>query len=424
MSHPMSQSIKLYNQLVKNKLFNKTINFDLKRIKLILQKLGNPELRLRNVINIIGSDGKYSLLTSLKYFIEANNQRTSAYISPSIKDIRERFWMGNKLLSYKEINQTIKVIKQQNIKLTIFEVLTVIFILNASKEKNHYNLVEAGALFAKDSTNVFDFPKIQAVVNINKQHLNFLKKKTLSEVVYQKVGFLSNFTNIYIGKQKPLVMRKIKQLLKKNNSLIDYSNSWRLIKLDNCFFYKDKKTKIKLNTKYIHSKGLLENLCLAIKIAVDLKIDKKIIAKTIPRIKFEARIDYITKGKLIKKIYKNEKILIDGCHSEKSAKNLSNYLKTLKFPIYGIWAMTKNKDPDKFIKQFKGIFKKIITIPIENETATLSNQLLFKIAKKNSYIVEKANNFEEAIKKITSKDKKVIVCFGSLYSAGRILNKN
>ena len=25
--------------------------------------------------------------------------------------------------------------------------------------------------------------------------------------------------------------------------------------------------------------------------------------------------------------------------------------------------MTKNKNPDKFIKQFKGIFKKIITIP-------------------------------------------------------------
>ena len=44
--------------------------------------------------------------------------------------------------------------------------------------------------------------------------------------------------------------------------------------------------------------------------------------------------------------------------------------------------MTKNKDPDKFIKQFKGIFKKIITIPIENESASLSNKLLFKIAKK------------------------------------------
>ena len=91
-------------------------------------------------------------------------------------------------------------------------------------------LVEAGALFAKDSTNVFDFPLAQVVVNINKQHLNFLKKKTLDEVIYQKVGFLSNFTNIYVGKQNPNVLRKIKNNLKKNKSNIIYSNSWKLIK--------------------------------------------------------------------------------------------------------------------------------------------------------------------------------------------------
>ncbi len=424
MSHLMSQSTNLYNQLAKNKLFSKSINFDLKRIKLILQKLNHPEKKLKNVINVIGSDGKYSLLTSLKYFIEANHQKTSAYISPSLKDIRERFWMGNNFLSYKEIKKTVKIIEKQKINLTIFEALTVIFILNAARRNNDYNLIEAGALFAKDSTNLFDFPKIQAVVNINKQHLNFLKNKTLNEVIYQKVGFLSNFTNIYIGKQKHLVLKKIKQLLKRNDSLIQYSNSWKLIKLNNNFFYRNKKIKIKLNTKYIHSKGLLENLCLAIKIALDLKIDKKIIAKTIPKIKFEARIDYITKGRLTKKIHRNEKLLIDGCHSEISAKNLANYLKTLKIPIYGIWAMTKNKDPDRFIKQFEGIFRKIITIPIENESAALSNQLLFKIAKKNNYNSETSKSFEEALKKITSKEKKIICCFGSLYSAGNILNKN
>tara|TARA_B100000963_G_scaffold28021_1_gene20764 strand:+ start:411 stop:1673 length:1263 start_codon:yes stop_codon:yes gene_type:complete len=420
----MSLSIKLYNQLAKKKLFKKTVNFDLKRIKLILKKLNNPEKKLKNVINIIGSDGKYSLLTSLKFFIESNNQKTSAYISPSLKDIRERFWMGDRFLSYNEIKQTIKIIEKQNIKLTIFECLTVIFILNAAKRNNDFNLVEAGALFAKDSTNVFDFPKIQAVVNINKQHLNFLKTKTLNEVIFQKVGFLSNFTNIYIGKQKSNVLKRIRKLLTKNSSSIKYSNSWKLIKLNNNFFYKDKNTKIKLNTKYIHSKGLLENLCLAIKIALDLKVDKQVIIKTIPKIKFEARIDYINRGKLIKKINKNEKLLIDGCHSQTSAKNLANYLKTLKFPIYGIWAMTKNKDPDKFIKEFKGIFKKIITIPIKNESAALSNQLLYKIAKNNNFRSETTKSFEDALKRITSKEKKIICVFGSLYLCGNILNKN
>ena len=33
-------------------------------------------------------------------------------------------------------------------------------------------------------------------------------------------------------------------------------------------------------------------------------------------------------------------------------------------------------------------------------------------------------NFSEALKKISSKEKKLIVCFGSLYNCGNILNKN
>jgi len=424
MSHLMSQSINLYNQLAKKKLFSKSINFDLKRIKLVLKKLNHPEKKLKNVINIIGSDGKYSLLTSLKFFFEANNQKTSAYISPSLKDIRERFWLGDSFLSHSEINKTIKIIEKQKINLTIFEVLTVIFILNAAKKNNDYNLVEAGALFAKDSTNVFDFPKIQAIVNINKQHLNFLKKKTLNEVIYQKVGFLSNFTNIYVGKQKHVVLKKIKLLLKKNNSLIQYPNSWKLIKINNNFFYQEKKIKIRLITKYIHSKGLLENLCLAIKIALDLKIDKRIIIRTIPKIKFQARIDYIKKGKLIDKLKKNEKILIDGCHSEISGRNLASYLRTIKIPIYGIWGMTKNKNPNEFIKQFKGIFKKVITVPIENETSSLSNKVLYNVAKDNNQITEISNSLDEALNKISSNEKKIICIFGSLYLCGDVLNKN
>ena len=131
-----SQSISLYNLLAKKKQFKKTVNFDLKRIKVTLNKLGNPERKLKNVINIIGSDGKYTVLNSLKYFIEENKQTTSAYISPSLKDIRERFWMGSRYLSYDEIKKTISRIENLKISLTIFEVLTLVYIINAAKNNN------------------------------------------------------------------------------------------------------------------------------------------------------------------------------------------------------------------------------------------------------------------------------------------------
>jgi dihydrofolate synthase/folylpolyglutamate synthase len=420
----MLQSINLYKLLANHQLFNKTINFNLKRIKLVLKKLNNPENKLNNVINFLGSSGKFSTLFSVKSFIEANSQSATAYISPSLRDIKERFWIGDRFLTHQEIKQSIKIIEKLKVPLTIFEVLTVIYILNASKQNTNYHLIEAGALFAKDSTNVFNFPLAQVVVNINKQHLNFLAKKTLDEVIFQKVAFLSNFTNIYIGKQNSNVLRKIKNNLKKNKSNIIYSNSWRLTKRNNQYYYQDKKIKIKLSTKTIHSKGLLENLCHAIKIALDLKINKKIIEKTIPKISFEGRFQYLDKGKIKNKLQKSEKIMLDGAHAEIDAKNLANYLKSIMIPKYGIWAMMKNKEPDLFIKQFKGVFKKIVTIPIENELGSMSSKELSQIALKNKFNVEKANSFYEALNKISSKEKKLIICFGSLYNVGNILNKN
>ena len=240
----MSQSISLYQQLANHKLFNKTVNFDLKRIRLVLKKLDRPERRLNNVINFLGSSGKFTTLHSVKCFIEANKQTTTAYISPSLKDIKERFWMGDRYLTHQEIKQSIILIAKLKVPLTIFEVLTVVYIINASKQNTDYHLVEAGALFAKDSTNVFDFPLAQVIVNVNKQHLNFLRKKTLDEVIYQKVGFLSNFTQIYISKQKPNVLKKISRILKNNKSKINYPNSWKLIKKINTFFIMTKKIKL------------------------------------------------------------------------------------------------------------------------------------------------------------------------------------
>ena len=116
--------------------------------------------------------------------------------------------------------------------------------------------------------------------------------------------------------------------------------------------------------------------------------------------------------------------MLDGAHAETDAINLANYLRNIKMPKYAVWAMMKNKEPDLFIKQFKGIFRKIITIPIENEKNCMSAKDLEAIAKKNQFSTDKANNFNEAIRKITTPDKKLISCIGSLYNVGNILNKN
>ena len=116
--------------------------------------------------------------------------------------------------------------------------------------------------------------------------------------------------------------------------------------------------------------------------------------------------------------------MIDGAHSKTDAINLADYLRTIDLPKYGIWAMTKNKEPDLFIKQFKGLFKKIVTMPIENEKNSLSANKLQRISLKNKINAVAGKNFYDSLKKISSGEKKLIVCFGSLYNCGNILNKN
>jgi dihydrofolate synthase/folylpolyglutamate synthase len=418
----LSQSIDLYKNLQKR--YSRRINLDLKRIQKVLTSLAFPHLELRNPINVLGSDGKMSTLTSLKYFLEAHKKSITTFTSPHLYDIRHRFWLKNKYITLKEIKKYTKLVEATNLKLTLFELLTCVYILAAKNQKKiSYHLIEAGLLFKKDSTNLWADPKAQIITNINFQHQDWVKPKTLEEICRQKLNSLSQNTTIYVGKQLPKTLKIIKNILKDNKSKQIYATSFKVKKIKDHYFYQDKKNIIPIKSKTIHSEGLINNLSLAIKVALDFGVPKKIIIKTIPKIQFEGRVQYLVVGKFKKLLNLNEKLLIDGCHSIASAMNLHNYLKTLKEPIYGIWGMQKNKLPHQFIKSFDQIFKKIITVTIPNEPNALKATELKKIGKK--YVpTSAADNIQTALKQISSKEKKTIVIFGSLYLVGAVLGKN
>ena len=418
----LSLSTNLYKDLQKR--YSRRINLDLDRIQKVLTALGFPHLELNNPINILGSDGKMSTLTSLKYFLEANKQNVTTFTSPHLYDVRHRFWLKNRFINLNEIKKYTKQVEQTGLKLTLFELLTCVYILAAKEQKNiNYHLIEAGLLFKKDSTNLWPEPRAQIVTNINFQHQDWVSPQTLTEICRQKLSSLSQNTIIYVAKQQPRTLKIIKNILKKNKSKKVYASQFSIKKIKKNYFYKDKKYRIPIHTNNIYSEGLMNNLALSIKVALDFGVPKKTIIKTIPKIQFEGRVQYLNKGKLKRLLKPNEKLLIDGCHSMASAKNLYNYLKTLKEPIYGIWGMQKNKLPNLFIKSFKNIFKKVITLTIPNEPNAIKANELKLIAKK--YIpADEASNIQTALKKLSSKEKKTIVVFGSLYLIGDVLNKN
>ena len=412
-----------YNKLQKK--YSRKINLDRKRIFKVLKKLNFPHLNLKKPINLIGSDGKYTTGINLLNFLEANKKNTTFFQSPHLVSVCHRFRLKKKFINLNQIQKYEDIIDKTRLKLTLFEVLTMIYLLAANDQKKvDYNICEAGAGFEADSTNLWEVPEAQIITNINLQHLDLFKVKTLEEVVKIKVGYLSKNTKIYIGKQTPKVLKIIKKILKKNKSKVSYPSNWKIIKNKNKYSYKDRKNTIPIKSRYIHSEGLLNNLGLAIQVALDFNVAPSIIKKTIPKINYEGRMQYIKKGKLRKYLNKNEELLLDGAHSNTSGKNLFNYLKTIKLPIYCIWGMQKNKVPDEFLKEFNSIFKKIITVKIPNEPNSCSAKQLMNIANDQNYNVEIAKGIKQALHSLSSKEKKLIVVMGSLYWVGSVLKEN
>jgi dihydrofolate synthase/folylpolyglutamate synthase len=417
-----SHSINLYKNLQKR--YSRRINLNLERIQKALAVLGFPHLELNQPINILGSDGKMSTLTALQFFLKAHKKNVTSFTSPHLYDVRHRFWLKNRYITVKELKKYTKLIESTGLQLTLFELLTCVYILSAKDQKNvHYNLVEAGLLFKKDSTNLWPEPRAQIVTNINFQHQDWVSPQTLTEICRQKLSSLSQNTIIYVAKQQPRTLKIIKNILKKNKSKKVYASQFSIKKIKKNYFYKDKKYRIPIHTNNIYSEGLMNNLALSIKVALDFGVPKKTIIKTIPKIQFEGRVQYLNEGKLKRLLRPNEKLLIDGCHSIASAKNLHKYLKTLEEPVYGIWGMQKNKLPKLFIRSFKNIFKKVVTLTIPTEPNAIKANKLELIVKK--YIpAEKATDIQTALKRLSSKKKKTIVVFGSLYLVGDVLNKN
>ena len=425
MTAKISQAEKFYQKLQNQ--YSRRINLDRSRIFAALDKFNiNPNYDLPGkVLQIIGSDGKNTVVQSLKSILIQNNKNISTFTSPAITSPLDRIFLKNKFISLNNFKNTAKKIVSSKCKLTLFEVITLIYILNLkNQKKTDYQINEAGCGWNKDSTNLFDFPKAQIITNLNFQHKDLLGARNIYDICKIKCGALNHNTKIYIGKQNPKTLKIIKKILQKNPSQkYYYGKDFKIKKKGNSYFYYDQKGTLKLKADEIHSDGLWENIALAIKVARDLNIANTIIQKALPKIKLLGRLQFIKKGKLRKLLFSKEDLLLDGCHSKQSILNHINFLKSVNKPKYAIWSLMKNREPEKYVKYLK-CFKKVVAIKISNEPNSCSPALLKKIADRNNINCIISTNIQTAIKSISSKKPKCISIIGSLYTAGKVLNLN
>ena len=417
---------KILNHL--QKLHPKEIDLSLDRILELCKKLGNPQDKI-NAISIVGTNGKQSTINALFSILKEANFKCNVYTSPHIQKINERFIFNNKKLNDDELIELFEKVEKinDNNPLTFFEALSACYFYKAAQYPENINLIEAGLFHRFDATNILKNNLASVVTSISKDHLDWLPKnqQTIEKIVYEKTSALVN-SNIIISKQNsPNTTEIIKKTISKNSSnKLFFNEDFSFSNGENGFFYyEDKLGGLKLPQPNILGQFQLENISAAIATLrlLDLGIKDSHIKNGITKIENIARLQEIKSGKL-KKLIKNNRLIIDGSHNEDGARVLNEYLQTLDCNKHVIIGMMANKDHDKYISYFKDITS-LTTIDIPNQPNAIGGERL-KEKFKNIPNVQYKKSIKEAIQSIDLKEDDLLIITGSLYLSGEFLNLN
>ena len=414
-------------------LHPKSVDLSLDRIKRLLKDLKNPEKKINNAIQVVGTNGKYSFCTTLREIFETAGYSVNMNISPSIRKFNERYYFAGKNISDDKLFNLLAEVEKvnNNQSITFHEFICACFFLEASRNGSDINILESGLFFRLDASNVLEKNICSVIMPIDIDHKDFLKKGTIDEIVYEKCSHLLGDSKIIISEQKKATLKKIEKQIRKNTSKkIIFGKDYKYKKNDKGFIYTDNISQIKLHPPNLLGNFQISNVSTAIATARSLSkfnITESHIKKSIIKIKSEGRLHNISKGKLRKFVSKNNQILIDGAHNPLAANAISKYLENLNSEkkIYMILGMMANKQHKEFIEVFKNKIKSIITLDIPNQENFIHKEKLSKIAQSCGIPSKTENSIESALKNISKNDGEAIIfCTGSLYFVGEILNLN
>jgi len=412
------------------KLHPKEIDLSLDRIKKLCNKLGNPQDNLK-YISVVGTNGKYSTIQTIRAILKDANINCNIYTSPHIQKINERFIYNDEEISEENLVKLLTEVENINAgePITYFEILTAAYFYNAKKFKNNINLLESGLFHRADACSIIKSNLASVITAIGLDHLDWLpkNKQTIDQIIYEKTSSLLTSKVIVSKQSSNEILNKIANSIEKNSSKkITFGNDFNYSLNENGFFYyEDKYGGIKLPLPNLEGEFQLSNISTAIatiRNIEEINISDQNILNGIKKIKNIARFSEIKNGKL-KDLVKNNKIYIDGSHNPLGASVLSKHLDSLECDKHIILGMMSNKNHLEYINYFKNKISSLTTVDIPNQPNAVNGEDLMKKLK-NLKNINYKKSIKEAIKSIDLKDNDIIVITGSLYLAGEALNLN
>ena len=153
----------------------------------------------QSVIHVVGTSGKGSTALMIAQSLLASGKRTSAFFSPHLTSILERFWVRGRFAEAGLIGRSAKELADAAAQMakepefgppSFFESTLALLLLMAREEECEYLVLEAGLGGAFDATNAVGPAVLDVITSIGLDHTDLLGD-SIAQIALDKAGIIT-----------------------------------------------------------------------------------------------------------------------------------------------------------------------------------------------------------------------------------------
>ena len=419
-------------------LHPKRIDLSLDRMERICAALGHPERRLPPVIHVAGTNGKGSTIAFMRAILEAAGKRVHVYTSPNLVRVNERFRLGHdgggQLVGDDELTEALGECEAKNGKapITVFEIETAAGLLLFSRHPADVLLLEVGLGGRLDATNVVARPIASVITKLSLDHRDFLGD-SLEGIAAEKAGILKREVPAVTVSQVREVLAVIeRQAARMHAPLSIAGEDWTATEERGRLVYQDNMGLLDLPAPKLYGRHQYENAGAAIAAlrVSGLKLPTAAFEVGMTRVEWPARMQRLAHGKLAALAPPESELWLDGGHNADGGQAIAAALADLEErvprPLVLIVGMLSTKDSAGFLKNFSGLTRKVVAVPIHQDKTVPAAELA-EVAAGVGIPSLARDSLEDAIAAVGKLDLEPaprILITGSLYLAGEVLSAN
>lgn len=387
-----------------------------KRMKWMLDKLGNPEEKIQ-AVHVVGTNGKGSTVSYLREALVANNYEIGTFTSPYIVTFNERISINGTPITDDELVELVQIVKPISERLesetdlgpaTEFEIITLMmFVYFGTVHPVDFVIIEAGLGALNDSTNVFQ-PIMTVLTSIGLDHTNILGD-TYMDIAREKAGVIKPSVPLVYAIKPKDALHFVREVVEKNyNKGLELDRDFHVLSDDTEFTYRYgsyelENIQLKMIGQHQH-----ENAALAITTLIEMY------QRGMIQLNFNTMIDAIehtTWSGRIEKVQEEPLILIDGAHNRESidalVDTLKQYYSDKKIDV--LFAAIDGKPIGKMMNSIEEIANRFYVTTFDFPKALPIDAVYDYL---EHHHIEKVQDYPQFIEKY---DGELLVVTGSLY---------